>query len=1489
MSKFSVKKPYTVLVMMLVVMMLGVVSMTKMQMDLLPPISLPYVMVITTYPGASPEKIEATVSEPLEMALGTVTGVENVYSVSNENYSMVQLEFADGTDMESVLVKVSTALDSVKDMLPEECGAPSIMELSVDMLATQYLAVAYDGKNMEELSRFVEAEVIPELERQNGVASVTTMGLIDQTIHVQLNPEKVDHLNDQILGIANDAFTEAMEDMEEARQQLLDSQEELANGRQELLNALAELEDGKQDLIDAQNQLDSNRQELIDGEEELESSRQEILDGQEELQTARTELEEGRETLENSRRETFEQLAKVSQLLEGLETYRAQLTYLQAQDRALDAAVGMIQGSGDPAAMLTGLTNGIAQMERAIATVQDAVDNPTDTTKEATANAVIQNLNSMPGLEALDENELRASLAALQAYKGQLEAQKTQLESAQQLLADYQTQKNNLAMEIQVTQGLITGYENNLRQMGIDYTDIEAAKMEAAAGFAAAEIQLNQGESQIDIAEEQLEQALDQLDDARTQMDAGWDALADGQQQLNASWDSLADGEIQINNSLEQLADGEEQLEEGWESYYDGLVQFEKQRNEALRSANADQLLSLSTLSNLIYAQNFEMPAGYLDDAQDNSWLLKVGNNYSSIEDLEQMVLCYMEDIGDVHLCDVADITIIDNADTTYTKLNQNDAVILSIFKSSTAGTNEVSRISRKTIEELQNKYEGLEILVMMDQGDYINLIVDSVVKNMALGAALAILILAIFLKDFMPTVVVAISIPLSVLTALVAMYFSGISLNMMSLSGMALGIGMLVDNSIVVMENIYRLRSRGVSAPRAAVQGTRQVAAAVVSSTLTTVCVFFPIVFTEGMTRELLLPMALTIIYCLLASLVIAMTVVPASSSTLLRRTKEKKHPLFEKLQNAYGKALGFCLRIKVVPLAVSIGLLVLSIYLVFKMGIVMIPEMTSNQVQATVNFEEEMERPAAYEQMDILLERTAAIDGIKSVGVMAGGGNSLVVSTGEEEGYHNFSLMIITENPDAGAEEVNQICEDLQLAAQDLQLELTVSTGMSEMSSMLGSGVSVSVYGNDLETLRQSSEEIMAILEQVEGFEEISNAQEDADPVLHLNIDKNLAMSKGLTVAQIFQDLSSTLTTSKDSITVTIDGVEMQVEIASALEPLTRENIMDYTFAVKEKDEDGDEVTVDIPLSEIATLEQQPGLVSIERKNQTRYMVVSASVAEGYNATLLARELQPLLEAYEPPAGVTIDLGGESESVNEMLEQMGLMILMGVCFIYFVMVAQFQSLLSPFIVLFTLPLAFTGGLMALWFAKEQVSVMAMMGLVVLLGTVVNNGIVFVDYTNQLRIGGMSRRDALIATGKTRMRPILMTAMTTILAESSMIFGDDMGSQMGKGMALVIAGGLAYATLMTLFIIPVMYDILFKKAPLSVDTGNEDLDDIPDDAQEFMEQMKLEAAKPQKKKRGFRKKRRAEELEEIEVVDESLEQNENAAEHVEEEEGTGL
>lgn len=1392
MEKFSVKKPFTILVMVVAIIILGFVSLSGMTTDLLPKMSLPYLLVITTYPGASPEKVESSVSEPVESALGSISGVKNVYSMSYENYGIVELEFADGTDMDSAMVKVSSALDSVKSALPEECGSPNIMEISMDMMASVYLAASYEGKDIQETSRFVEDTLIPYLERQEGVTSISDIGIVENSISVDLNQDKIDVLNEKILAKTNDAFADAVDQLNDAKKQLLESEQKLADSTQELVDGQKDIDDGRTKLDDAQKELDEQKEKL----------------------------EDAKGSLEDQKKDTENKLATASQALDQLNALQTDLLTLQAQEESLKATITQIEKSleeqGKTTNDIPNVVAGLDQMSTFLTSSQmegmTGMDSTTVNTMLGSSGMSLQSLGidktTWDTLTPEGRKELLQKTAAgYQTQKALLSGYK-----------DYVSSLNSLQVEKAGVQAAVSAAETELKKSGVSYTDIEKAKIEAAAGFGAASAQISSGQSALNSAQTTIDSNKESLDSAQDQITEGWDSIADAKKQLADGWD-------QYNTSLEN---------------------FEAQKAEALRNANADQLVNMQTLSQLIYAQNFAMPAGYLDDAEDNSWLLKVGSNYESVDELSNIVLTNIEDIGDVRLCDVADITVIDNADDSYARLNGQSAVVLSVFKSSTAGTNEVSKNIAAAISELEEQYPGLSVLTLMDQGDYITMIINGVLQSMIVGAALAILILALFLKDVKPTIVVAVSIPLSVLTALILMYFTGISLNMMSLSGLALGIGMLVDNSIVVIENIYRLRSKGVGAARAAVQGTKQVAGAIIASTLTTVCVFLPMVFTAGTVRELMMPISLTIIFTLAASLLIAMTVVPAAGSTLLRNSKEKKHPFFDKVQDIYGKMLAFCLKVKVVPLAIAIGLLVYSIWAVMRMGIVMIPDMTSNQIEISVQMPEDTDKEECYKRADQVLDAMTTIDGIGDVGAMAGGDTTLVASSSgmSDSTYDQFTFLVLTENENAGKEEVNRICREIEERTADIDCELTISTGMSEMSTMMGSGLSVKVYGDDLDTLTKITQDICDLAATIPGYENISNGQEEPDQVIRLVLDKDAAMRKGLTVAQIFSELNGKLTESTDAATVTIDGEDMKIVVKDGRKPLTRENLLDYNFEIQTTDDNGNTVTEDHPLSEFATLKLEEGVQSINRENQSRYMTVTATVAEGSNATLLSRELQPLIDAYELPDGYTIDTAGESDMVNQMVIQMSKVLLLGLALIYLVMVAQFQSLLSPFIVLFTVPLAFTGGLIGLLLMNEPLSVMGMMGFVVLLGTVVNNGIVFVDYANQLRVGGLERREALIATGKTRMRPILMTALTTILAMASLLFGDDLSSQMSKGMAIVVAGGLAYATLMTLFIIPVMYDILFKRKPLQVDIGSENLDDVPDDAADYLkrkEQKELE------------------------------------------------
>lgn len=1291
MSKFSVKKPYTVFVAVVICLILGVVSFTRMSTDLLPEFSLPYVVVVTTYPGASPDKVESTVTEPLESGLGTVNGVENVTSTSNENYCTVMLEFAEETNMDSAMVKLSNALDLIT--LPDGAGKPMIMEVSMDMMPVIYASVDYEGKDIYELSDFVENTVVPTMERQNGVASVNTTGAIEKTVEIRLNQEKIDAVNDRLAGYVDE-----------------------------------QLADAKAQIDDAKSQLNS----------------------------AKSQLESSQKALQEQQSSTASELAQTSKAVDAAvatqSAYNAQLAGLQASKLALETE--------KKAYIDAGIEAQYEQINESVASVRnmasgygmDASAYPAD---------ISDALKSPKKLEALTAfmKQIGQSDAAASLTMDNLK----QLDQIVNIrLPQIDTELANLAVEIQAAQAIADQVNEQVKAAADNYEALESGKISAAVGFSAGAAQ-------------------------------------------------IADGQAALSNSEEQLADAQSSYEQG--------------RDTALKNANLDTLLSLDTLSQLLAAQNFAMPAGYIYQGEDQ-YLLKVGDEYASDGELESAVLCNIDGIGDVRVSDVADVTWIDNSGDAYAKVNGRDGIVLSISKSSTAGTADVSDTCGAAIRQLEQDHDGLHITSLMDQGDYIDLIVNNVLSNLIMGAVLAIIVLAIFLRSVKPTIVVAFSIPLSVLVAIVLMYFSGVTLNLISLSGLALGIGMLVDNSIVVIENIYRLRGLGVPSARAAVMGAKQVAGAIASSTLTTICVFLPIIFVNGLVRELFVDLALTIAYSLVASLLIALTVVPAMSATMLRNTEPKPQKLLDKVLKVYEKTLRFCLRKKFVPLLIAVGLLAGCAYKAVNTGMILFPTMGGDQMSVTLEADETLTDEETFALADQAMEKMTAIDGVTYVGMISGSSSasgsasSMMMNSG---GTHNLNVFVLLDEDTAKdngpvAKQLKKICKELKFK------DYSVSTSNMDLSSYMASGLTVNIYGSNTDKLLEISNDVMDIVSDVKGFTKVSNGQESGDKTIRLTIDKEKAMEQGLTVAQIYQKLAGSLTTEKTATTLTMDGRQYDVKIVNENDAVDVDALMDYEFSVDKQKADGTTETEIHKLSEFATMQEGVGLASIKRENQKTYISVTAETEDGYNTTLLSRTLQDKMDGYELPDGYTLEIAGESTEVMNAMSDILLMIGLAIAFIYLIMVAQFQSLLSPFIVIFTIPLAFTGGLLGLFIGRQEISLTAMMGFLMLAGVVVNNGIVFVDYANQLRLAGMEKQEALVETGRTRMRPILMTMLTTVLAMCTMVFSTDAAAEMSRGMAIVVIGGLLYATLMTLFVVPVLYDILFRREVKKAEIGDEEL-----------------------------------------------------------------
>lgn len=1435
MPKFSVKKPFTILVAVILVIVLGFVSLSGMQTDLLPNMNLPYLMVVTTYPGASPERVESDVTQPLESSLSTINGVKNVTSQSNENFSMIVLEFEDDTDMDSAMVKASTAINQMGDSLPDLAASPTLIEMSPDMMATQYVAVDCEGMDIFELSKYAEEEIIPNLERVNGVASISTTGLVEQTVQITLDQDKIDEVNDKLLVRVSDR---------------------LADAKKQLDDAQAGIQDGLSQLNKAQAELDS-------GKAELETQKKSITD---QLRDAVEQLNEQIPALEQKISEMGDQLTKAQNQLDGLKADPSRLPELKISLSSDElASTRQILAQFDPQyneeEMPADLTEAasdpvkqaamIASIDRATASINGMVGSLTGgmTIDEASSalNQQIVGLSSQiqecdaqirqlqQALESAADEETRA------ATQAQIEALQAQKETLEQQLSAAQTQKETLdTLDLALSQLELA--KTALNNAALLVQTRQQVENEVNASLDSQRTALEQTIADLNTQIEKGEAMLSQLNSQRAQLESALQsmaenptdpALADMAVQLlfSGTQAQISLGEFQISSGKTQLEAGQTQLDTAREEY-------ESAREEALNNANLDQLLNMSTLAQLIGAQNFSMPAGYIEggEGDDNEYILKVGDAFSSVDELGDMILCNIDGIGDVRLRDVANVEMVDNADDAYAKVGKNQAVLLAIYKSSTSSTSSVSKASNAAMEAMMEENPRLHLIPIMDQGDYIELIVKNVLSNLIEGAIFAVVVLALFLKDVRPTLVVAISMPLSVLFAIVLMYFTGINLNILSLSGLALGVGMLVDNSVVVIENIYRLRNRGLPAPRAAVQGARQVSGSIISSTLTTICVFLPLVFTTGMIMDLLSDMALTIGYSLIASLIVALTVVPCAGSTVLKKQKEIRHPWFDRLLNLYEKALRFCLNCKPVPIALAVGLLVFSVWQVIHMGIVLIPEMSTNQLSVTVEMPENTAKEDAFATADAVMDQLIAIDGIETVGAMSGGaatGAIAGMSTGSSTDNTRFVYYIVLN--DEGGKNQAAIRQQIADRTADLPCEVkTSSGGMADMSSLTGGGLQIDVYGNNLEDLLTASEQVMEMLSHVDGLTEISNGQEESDAEVRIVINKDKAMRLGLTVAQVYQEIAKALTTDSTFTTLTVGSDTYDVSIVDNTRTPNLDDIFDLEFETTATDEDGNTVKETHRLGEFASRRTGESYASISRENSSRYISVTSTTMEGYNTTLISRDVEKEMQNLNLPAGCTAEIAGESTQVNDMVREMVKMMALALAFIYFIMVAQFQSLLSPFIVLFTIPLAFTGGMLGLLIAGEQLSLISLMGFLVLMGVVVNNGIVFVDYANQLRIGGLGRTEALVATGRTRMRPILMTTLTTVLAMTAMLLSTDPGSEMGKGMAIVVIGGLSYATLMTLFIVPVLYDTFYRRPPVNVDVGDDGLDDLPDDAAEF-------------------------------------------------------
>ena len=879
--------------------------------------------------------------------------------------------------------------------------------------------------------------------------------------------------------------------------------------------------------------------------------------------------------------------------------------------------------------------------------------------------------------------------------------------------------------------------------------------------------------------------------------------------------------------------------------------------------------------------------------------MLYLGDKPSSLSDIANLPI--LNDGGNViklsDLVETDGIFYINANTETYSKINGIQGIQVSFLKQADYGITEVTENIIKRLDAIEAEAgSNAHYSILLDQGEYINQSINSVLQNIILGAILAIFILFIFLKDIKPTLIVGLAIPISVIAAFMLMYFTDISLNLISMGGLALGIGMLVDNSIVVIENIFRMISEGKSRTEAAMDGAKQVAAAITSSTLTTMAVFLPIVFIEGLVADVFISMALTIAYSLGASLLIALTMVPAMASRMLNDKNDKPEgKVIHAMKKGYVKSVQFTLKHKWKTMITVFVLLGISVALVAIKGFIFLPTSDEGTISVTVTMASQVpfEQRALY--ADAITSDLLDLDDVENVSASINGGSlfGFGMISNAASGAIEMTINLIENRNKTTKDNVLVIREmfenfdyDRVMGLEDNQvIEVEVSEQNSTGSFGQAQGINIKISGYDLLILEEISTEITRIISGVEGVVKADNGISQAADNVKITIDMENAMSFGLTnqavmdnIAFLYTDLNALGSTA--SLTVSIEGVDYTLDLpAEAIsggisfdvfgdylnflggiymfDSPTRQMIKRYIESSGQgiyvinamlpgyvqgspmqlvinpflKVTGGelvmnpmslDPTLVSLALAplysndlsqSISRIELVTGFATINTDGSTRYLTVTGQVEEGYNITLVSqdvnRQVNEYLESSEFKAfgnGYTVTFQGESEDILQAVSELSLAALVAILLVYMVMAIQFQSLVYPLIILGTIPLAFTGGMFALLITDSYLSLVSIMGFIILIGVVVNNGIVLIDYINKLRDQGQGVIDAILLAGQTRIRPILMTALTTILALLTLALGFGEGAELLQPMAITAIGGLIYATLLTLVIIPTIY-----------------------------------------------------------------------------------
>jgi HAE1 family hydrophobic/amphiphilic exporter-1 len=821
--------------------------------------------------------------------------------------------------------------------------------------------------------------------------------------------------------------------------------------------------------------------------------------------------------------------------------------------------------------------------------------------------------------------------------------------------------------------------------------------------------------------------------------------------------------------------------------------------------------LSIQQLAGKLMAENINLPGGNIHQGK-KQYTIRTVAEFKDISEIENLPITLPQG-GTVALRDIADIRDTYKDVNTISRYNGKPGISLVVQKQSTYNVVQVANKVRQELDKLEKELPmEISFETVMDQADFIELAIGNIGANAVVGGILAVLVIFLFLRNLRSTLVIALSIPISVVATFVLVYFSKLTLNIMSLGGIALGIGMLVDNSIVVLENIYRRREEGQDLMTAAVEGAQEVAAAVTASTLTTVAVFLPIVFIEGITAQLFKELALTVTFSLLASLVVALSLVPLLSSRLLVLAKlssdEKSRGLgrlldgftgvYARIERQYEGLLKWCLSHRKIVIISSVIVFVVSMAFLPLVGSEFLPQTDAG----TINISVKMPDGTKLEETDRYVGRIVeGLNGFPEIeGVMENIGSSSSGSMGSANlssaNRADIAVKLVPlaergKGSDQVAEEIREMVS--RLAGGEVKVEATSTFSFMGMLKP----VSVYVKGDDFDKLSEITQRVEELVKGIPGTREVESDLTDGKPELIITVDRDKAALYGLSSAQIAQMVKASVSGSV-ATKYKVNGSEIDVMIKA------QEGLVDDVSKVND-------LLIPSPLGvlmtlgDVAKVEKAVGPVSINRVDQTRLMTVSADVL-GRDSGAVNREIEQELAKIPLPEGYSIDMGGEQEQMVESFMALFMAFGLAVVLVYMVMAAQFESLKQPFVIMFTVPLALIGVVWALIITGSTLNIVSIIGIVMLAGIVVNNAIVLIDFVNQLREKGVPRDEAIVKAGPLRLRPILMTTLTTVLALIPMAIGTGEGGELRAPMAITVVGGLTVATLLTLVVIPVVY-----------------------------------------------------------------------------------